>query len=146
MHLYFISRGVNHQHEMWKTWMQCQMWPWKRVNKETGQEEVTAVQGALRPIQLWEYVFPEECLPDVLTMLDFTDGKTGYWGKGKAKYGLPLLRKALGAEPIPNVKPTDRQRFIYREGVGIEAIGIKKDAHGEMKSDDGKTIWEQEYL
>lgn len=135
MHLFFIVRGVQHQVDQWKMWMQTTLWPWRVKDKETGQEDIMAVQGALRPIQLYEFVFPEEHLQEVLTMMNFSEGKTGYWGKGWAKYMLAPLRKILGAKPIPTLPPSPRARYIYREGVGLEGIGIKSDAKGETHWD-----------
>lgn len=127
MHLFLVTRGINANVEMWKIFMQAQMYPWKRTNLKTGKEETIQVQGALRPIQLWEYIIPEESLPEVLTCLNKTKGYTGHWGDGKAKMMLPLFRKALGAKPIPKVDPVQTNRFIFQDGVGVEAVGIKED-------------------
>ena len=137
MHLFFVTRGVQHQVDQWHTWMQSQMFPWRVKDPKTGNEEVFGAQGALRPIQLWEYVFPEEHLQEVLTMLNLQNGNKGHWGNGWAKNKLAqaALRKVLGAEPVPNMPASPKFRFIYREGVGIEPIGIKKDANNE-------TIWQ----
>lgn len=57
-----MTRGVKHWRDIFVQFMQTQMWAWKRKNLKTKKWETTAVQGALRPVELWEYVFPEECL------------------------------------------------------------------------------------
>lgn len=128
MHLFLISRGVNHQVEVWKTFMQSQFYTWNRQNLETGKWEQVQVQGALRPIQLWEYVFPEEHLPNVVKNLGIeTDG----WNSTFAQKSMAdILRKALGAEKIPSglILPSEKDRFMQIQGVAIHPIGIKKDS------------------
>lgn len=129
MHLFLITRGINQNVDIWKMYMQTQMFPWKRKRLDNGKEELNYVQGALRPIQLWEYVFPEEHLAEVLTMLKKTKdtGGEGYFGKGKTKMARAALRKILGAEKLPEIDSVPTSRFIFMDGVGVEAIGIKKD-------------------
>lgn len=123
-------RGIKHNMDRTIGDLQAQYSPLKRKDVVTGEEHTIMCQWALRPIQLFELVFPEDALPDVLTTLQLENGNEGYWGdaKGaKAKTFLPLLRKALGAKPVPKVKPTETRRIIMRDGVGIEPIGIKED-------------------
>jgi hypothetical protein len=125
MHLVFMTRGVQHVVDMWHTQMQSQYFPWKRKNLDTGQETIANVQGALRPIQLWEYVFPEEHLDVVLNSLEIKPG-----GKTEPpalnKYAF-LLRKGLGLKSIPDdIKPTNTLP-IFHQAVHIFPIGIKED-------------------
>jgi len=138
MHLYFISRGVKHARDIFVTTMQSQFFPWKRKNLKTGKEEITSVQGALRPVELWEYVFPEESLPEVLAMLDIQNLEEGKYGLSKSK--MALLRKSLGCTKIPKIPDAEKQHIISKIGVGIHPIGIRKDKKGEMMG------YEQEYL
>lgn len=140
MHLYFTTRGVKHFRDLFVTMMQSQMFPWKRKNLKTGKEEWTNVQGALRPIELWEYVFPEESLPEVLAMLNIYSGKEAShnvdWrnklGIKKANAMANFLRKAVGAKKIPNIKAVEKNRFVSMEAMALHPIGIKKDARGKM--------------
>lgn len=130
MHLIFAMRGIKHNMDRCIGDLQAQYSPLKRKDVKTGEEHEIMVQWALRPIQLFELVFPETALRDVLTTLNLDSGKEGYWGEkkgAKAKVYLPLIRKALGAEPVPKVEPTPTMRIIMRDGVGIEPIGIKHD-------------------
>lgn len=110
--------------------MQSQMFPFKRKNLKTGKDETIAVQGGLRPVQLWEYVFPEESLPDVLTMLNMNDVKKDY-AISSAK--MALLRAATKSKKIPKTKKTKRTRFIPTEWVSLHGIGIKKDRRGDIE-------------
>lgn len=142
MHLFFITRGIKQQRDLFLLFMQSQMFPWVRTNLKTGKEEIERVQGALRPIELWEYVFPEEHLDEVCTMLGKSDNAGSYWGTGSAKYGLPLLRKALDVKKLPDIKSVPTSRYIPHEGLGIEVIGIKKD----KREKSVKFGYEQEML
>lgn len=133
MHLYFISRGIKKQEDDFKLFMQTQLFPWKRKNLQTGQEEVMRVQGALRPIQLYEYVFPEESLNEVLTMLNIPSGENGHWGMSKSSQFM--LRKALGSdvEPVPEYTKVPTNHYVPLDGIAIYPLGIKKDKKEEIK-------------
>ena len=133
MHLYLITRGIKQSRDIWVAHMQSQFFPWDRINLKTGDHEIVRVQGALRPIELWEYVFPEESLPEVLTMLNLSNGQAGDFGGGMAKRALPLLRKALGAEPVPNLPPVPTNKIVSSICFGANPIGIKKDVRKDWK-------------
>ena len=135
MHLFLIVRGIKKEFDDLINHLQTQYFPLLRTDVETGKSHEVMVQGALRPIQLFEYVFPKESLPVVLTSLQLNDGAKGYWGEkkgAKAKWGLPFLRKVLGCKPMPNIPATDKIKIISRKGVGIEPIGIKEDGEIEL--------------
>ena len=91
MHFVILTRGAPEQVDVWKKFMETQMFNWKRkpllkddkgnfipdgVDEKgnpkfkRGNDEFTRVQGALRPISFYEYVFPEECLGEVLAMMN----------------------------------------------------------------------------
>jgi hypothetical protein len=129
MHLYFLTRGIKQQRNVFVNFMQTQMFPWKRKHLKTNKDEFVQVQGSLRPVELWEYVFPEECLDEVLTMLEinpkqnYNEGLKGLGNKAK----LAALRKILGASKIPKFKPAKTNRYIEKRGMAIHAIGIRKD-------------------
>ena len=121
------------------------------MNLETGKEEIHLVQGALRPSILgaYEYVFPEDCLPEVLSIFGITKNES----YGFKKIGLKArhfgLRKLFGAKKIPKkyleeAKKINPEVFISNShrglghciipGVAIHVIGIKKDRIGEHVS------------
>ena len=131
MHLYFATRGVKHMRDIFVTTMQSQFFPWRRKNLKTKKDETTYVQGALRPIELWEYVFPEENLPQVLAMLEIKNTK----GSNVTDFldaKAVMLRKMLGAKKIPKVKEVERQNVISKTGVSIHPIGIKEDERQDV--------------
>lgn len=147
MHLYFYARGIEHQIQMWKMFMQTQFFLFPRKNLETGKIEEIAVQGALRPTLFgaWEYVFPKEALPEVLSMMEITP--TIFKEDLKKDIGLMMMRKALNCKPIPKsalkkaatisntIKIEGYKRILYHcavRGVIIHAIGIKDDDVGIM--------------
>lgn len=169
-HIYFITRGVKHSRDLFVKHMETQYFPWKRKDKD-GNEILNRVQGQLRPIELWEYVVPEENINEALTMMNIDQN---YWGNKKIKALVPILRKLLGATKLKyttekedreamkkllnnakvnpkdinkiiddNIKEYKRKgyrvvntsKFVYREGLGVEVIGVKKDKKG---------IWNQE--
>ena len=128
MHLMFMTRGVQHAVDIWKTQMQSQYFPWSRKDLKTGNWETLAVQGALRPIQLWEYIFPEPELNSVLGMLEIKPkGITEPAALNKYAW---VLRKGLGFDPIPDDIPPltpDKQKIVYHQNIHFFPIGIKKD-------------------
>lgn len=144
MHLFFLTRGIQQQVELFKMFIQTQMWKWERLNTKTGKKEIVQVQGGLRPIQLWEYIFPEDCYSEVMTALKMKDNKdigTGdYWFNKARIFGL---RKMLGAEKLPEFKPAVTNKFIETNGVTISPIGIKRDVKGK---DPTGAPYEQEML
>lgn len=128
-----MTRGEQARTESFMKFMQTQMFPWKRKNLKTGKDDIVGVQGALRPVLLWEYVFPEESLNEVLTMLDIPDN--GYKGQRDFKsLKYKILRKALGkgVKPIPKYKKVPTNKFIDKQSVSIYPIGIKKDKRQKM--------------
>lgn len=172
MHLIFLPRGVQHQIDIWKTMAQCQFWKWKRKNLnvcECGQPrekhkktktckrfkmrtEFNFIQGALKPsvFGCWEYVFPEECLTEVLAVFGCPENY-------KPCFKIKALRQLFRAEKIPKknideaqkVPPTIMVQGSNRglancriDGVGMYFIGLIRDRRVKWK-DVG---YEQELL
>ena len=144
MHLFFYMRGIYNQVEVLKTQLQGTFWKWKRINLDTGKEEEILVQGALRPSVLgaWEYIFPEECLAEVLCIMGIKGEEYTHSDRFKDKFRLAFLRKIFGAEKIPKEKYIEAaqipQSIIIQgtwrglshciiPGTAIHCIGIKKD-------------------
>lgn len=141
---------------------------WRRFNKETEKEEITLVQGGLRPSVLgtWEYIFPEEALPAVLNLFGLVhkDGKQRiHIGETKInKIRLAMLRKICGCKAIPkqalieasklpqSIMLTDSERGLSHmglvPGVSRHPIGIKKDARGDFYDPEAKCTRFQELL
>jgi len=127
-----MTRAIKQQRDLFVMMMQSQFWKWTRTNLKTKKEEITQVQGALRPVELWEYVFPEECMDEVFTMMNVQIPKGNYWGL--SALNRELLRKGIGKDvqkiPKYNIVPTNK--YVELRGVAIYPIGIKKDPVGEL--------------
>lgn len=144
MHLFFGMRGILHQTEIFKIFMQAQMFPWRRRRLSTNVIETVQVQGSLRECMggIYEYVFPEECLEEVLTMLGITNNLTGSGEMGRFKKFIIRNILGNGIEPIPTIKPVNTLRYIDMKGIILYPIGIKKDLRVAVKEWD----FEQEML
>ena len=138
-----MTRGIKHHRDIFVTTMQSQFFPWKRINKDTGEEEVTMVQGALRPVELWEFVFPKESLPEVLAMLNLQHGHKDY-ALTDAK--IAMIRRMLKCGKIPKMPEAVRRNIISESGMAIHGIGIKDDVMGEMYDPQQEKTYKQEML
>jgi hypothetical protein len=151
MHFVFAARGILHGMEMYQKFLETQMFPFSQLpilKDEKGNflknEDGTykhadkpldgiKVQGALRPIQLYEYIFPEECLPQVLAMM----GLNKDYDNMRPEM-TPIswtLRKMLHLQKIPDMPDVKKkeaweitQDIIPYLGVAVYPIGIKKDS------------------
>ena len=107
MHLYLFVRGKFEQIELWKSHAQAAYWKLRRINNETGKEEIILVQGALRPSILgaYEYIFPKESLAEVCSFFGITCNVRDVYSFGLG--GFPAyarhlaLRKIFGCRKIP---------------------------------------------
>ena len=117
MHLSLITRGIESEVRKWREHMSSQYLTWGK----------TGVQLAVRPIQLWELVFPEEHLPVILKTLNWQ-------GKDARKdINLPLavMRTALKLKKIPNIDITDAGMLPIPQSItdftAPIPIGIRED-------------------
>lgn len=122
-----MTRGIKHDVDRFITELQGKYMPYDFNG------EKTLVQLAVRPIQLWELVFPEPTLNTVCkTLFDDTTTRNGMltYHKRNQKY-LWALRKALNSENIPNstLFSTALPMPIYKNNIEIAGIGIKKDEY-----------------
>ena len=130
----------------WVDFMKTRMFPWKRKNIATGKWETKMVRGALRPVELWEYVVPEECITETFAMQHRADGKDSLLNtktqllRPEIKNYALLLQKLMKLDPVPDFKkPT---AFAYRaekdgeplpvnwvptDGFAVYPLGLKKD-------------------
>jgi hypothetical protein len=151
MHLVFYARGILQQVELFKIFMQTQYFKWGRINLKTKKKEYCLVQGALRPSVLgtWEYIFPREALPSVLSMMKIEQQTEGATGKRLEKLELAFLRKILGVKKIPSkaykkaakIPPSlvieNHERALGDckvNGVSVHIIGIKEDIDSNFKA------------
>ena len=132
MHLYIITRGIKHEVDKFITQLQGKYLPFPITKKGVfGAKKagIHQLQLAVRPIQLWEIVYPEPCRDAILTTIlgkdDAYQGKTQHRKHNKWIYAI---RKALGVKKIGEYK-TDNLYPITPEKQHIEVVGIgeKKD-------------------
>lgn len=144
MHLYFYIRGKFEQVELWKAHAQSAYWKWRRINNKTGKEEITMVQGGLRPSVLgaYEYVFPKEALAEVCSFFGIKSNKSYGFGTIGLNTRHFSLRKIFGCKKIPikilkeaeKIPPTFTTEEFERcgnnciiPGIAFHPIGIKED-------------------
>lgn len=146
MHLYVAARGNLDRLKRWENDLTGKYNPYlinagRRTTDNKGWL-VAPVWGmyqlAVRPIQLYEIIFPEHAKDAVLGMIQ------PYGGYGIKPLKTKILRGALSKmlgidlEEIPEVKPeegvvdqegnfTPPRNFLIRDGVDVLGIGIKKD-------------------
>jgi len=119
-----MTRGIKHDVDRFITELQGKYLPY-----EYAKGEKALVQFSVRPIQLWEFVFPEEHLQTVMKTLfdDTTTRNKGFsYAKRNDKY-LWALRTALNSQKFPKITPDDVPMPVYKNNIEIEGIGIKKD-------------------
>lgn len=155
MHFIFYIRGIQNQVELWKTLAQNIFWKWRRTNLKTKKEEITLVQGALRPslFGAYEYIIPEEALAEWLAVIgvfkNTGSGKDTFMNKVK----MGFIRKIFGAKKIPKkifeeakkISPSvvigNSERGLSNltneviKGVSVYPVGIKKDVKKDMDWD-----------
>lgn len=125
MHAAFFLRGIKfHQDEVIR-WLATRPMhvPVKDAN---GKNVVMPVSSQLRPITLWEQIFPENEKDIWLTTLRFQS--FGSYSE-KMKMSLLALRKGLGYTRIPKFK-TDKKLLMPEESMAhtqILPIGVKYD-------------------
>lgn len=157
MHLILMTRGIQQSRDVWKKFMETQMFNWKRQRLtkkedgtfERGAWEMTRVQGALRPIELWEYVFPQESLQEVLAMMG--QQKNAYHMRPEITNFAWVMRMMMKAKKLPDLGIQDKQtheitqKFVPMSGMAVYPIGIREDAIADI--DFGKEgAWYQEHL
>lgn len=147
MHLYLFARGKYEQIRLWEAHAQAAYWKWRRVNRKTGKEEISLVQGALRNSVLgsYEYTFPRTALVEVCRFFGIERNESYGFGKVGLKSRHFLLRKIFGAKKISK-DVLEKSKKIPKSfstnefergcvdcvipGVSIHVIGIKDDKDG----------------
>lgn len=151
MHLYVVARGQIDRLRRWENELSSKYFPYmisagRRDNTNTKwlvPPQYGMLQLAIRPVQLYEIVFPEEALTDVLKIIQ------PYGGYGISPKMIKFFRKLLKMgkielKDIPKVEPDmgvlDKdgnfippRTFSYRDFVDVMGIGIKEDKKVEVK-------------
>ena len=131
MHLLIAVRGIKHEVERTINDLQAQYFNFKHRDQKN-----VVIQMGVRPIQLYELVFPREELATVLTTI-----KSNNFGfTKKAAWLLRIAAQFFGTkEKYKAIKPGmdlgGQKRIIYMPNCDITPIGYKED--GDMKDDKG---------
>lgn len=129
MHLYVVARGQYRWLWDWVANLSARYYPYNTAEGKKG------VQLSVRPFQLFEIVFPEPVLKEVLSIVQPYDG-----GNTRRHGGLSLtgniykqllgLSRFAGLKPIPVVKANPMVETVNPHGyVGVTGIGLKKDIY-----------------
>jgi hypothetical protein len=123
MHIYFLTRGIKHDVERFINELSAKYLPFNYKG------EKSLVQVAVRPIQLWEVVFPEEHKDTMLRSLfnEKLGQKRGEPFHKRHKKFIYVLRKILGVQEIPYFDKEGDIIPFYDENIDKTAIGIKED-------------------
>lgn len=122
-HVYFITRGKDNAVAEWTKHLAGKWWPFE-YNGQKG-----AIEGMLRPIQLWEYGYPAECRDVVMNTI--FNGQTDL-GKHQSSWSGNLGLKALAiALKAKDIAPFDVNKGILpmpsRAGMSVMGIGERED-------------------
>jgi len=116
-----MTRGMKSHVDNFITELQGKYLPFKYEGKDS------FVQVAVRPIQLWEIVFPKEHKDLMLsTCLGGKEGMKGITNQKKHRPVVAMIRKMLGITKLPDYDDT-KQLPITRQHMELVGIGIKED-------------------
>ena len=119
MHLYILARGIKHDLDRFISELSAKYLPFKFK----GEDKL--VQVAVRPIQLYEIVFPKEHLGTMAKTLEVTDGQDSI--KFLRKYAK-IFRKLLHLEKIdPKLLSGAAVMPVYKQNIEIIGLGFKPD-------------------
>lgn len=113
-----------------------------KYTAEDGQK-YKAIKLNVKPLLLWDIIFPKEQLDIILNTLIGTDRKE-HKRTCEERFGfifktvIAKLRKKLGLKAIPEKPAHDKKWVGYDNSVEILPIGIKEDA--DTKDYEGKTV------
>ena len=136
MHLYVLTRGNLGATKDWEEALKHQYLPFEVLEK--GQKKPTKYlhQLGVRPVNLYEIVFPEESLQDVLGMVKplHHNSVTGKWA-----WLVNMLTKKLGLKKIPDYK---LKTLPLGDGVTVIGLGLKNDKINWIKKDRGDGVFD----
>ena len=163
-----MTRGIQQSRDMWKKFMETQWFPFIRYpllkdpktgeflknpdgSYQKGEPELTRVQGSLRPIELWEYVFPAEgfkiengkAVPT--TNMHNLKAAIAMQNLQKAYNNLRpevnnyawILRKMMKLKKIPELDISNKEQWeitdhlVPMAGMASYPVGIKEDFIGD---------------
>jgi hypothetical protein len=136
MHLYVLTRGVLNATKDWENALSHQYLPFEVLEKGKKVPTKYLSQLAVRPVNLYEIVFPEESLQDVLGMVKPVSHETV---SGKWAWLVNFLSKKLGLTKIPDYKP---KQLPLGDNVTVIGLGLKKDKVNWTVKDRGNGVFD----
>ena len=121
MHKYILTRGISRYVDAWKLDMEA-VFLGKTMKDSLGNVVPYQAQLVLRPVQLWEMVYPEEHDAKVTNMI----GDTGYQHHSWLLKIKDYAMRIFGLE-FKKVERTLTEKAIPRPFVGVTILGNKPD-------------------
>lgn len=119
MHLYIITRGIKHDVDRFVNDMLGKQLPL------TVREKPGYIQVAMRPIQLWEIVFPKDHIHTMMnTIWPHGSYDSDNW---RGKCILKPFQVALNTQPMPEFDFKKPKMLVWNANVASYPIGIKED-------------------
>lgn len=130
MHAFFLTRGIKKDVDEMVKFLETRAFPLP-VKMQDGKDITVPIQGNLQPVQLWSYVFPQDCKDTVLKALKFDKAHAQRWVQSpKQKALMSLMRKALGAKKTPKFDEEAHELFMPKpamQNIAIMPIGVSYD-------------------
>lgn len=126
MHLYLLTRGIKNAVDTMIRDLQSKYVPIYWREKDGSMNPNKFLQIGVRPIQLWEIVFPEE-QRDVVYRSILSSDKTQH---KKHEKWISMIRRILGVKKIKKWEKDGNKMIIAPGDIGdieIIPIGEKKD-------------------
>ena len=118
MHLYVLTRGILSATKQWENDLAAQYLPFKVLEKGKKKPTPYLAQLHVRPVNLYEIVFPEDCLDEVLGMVKPINAP------GKLSRFIKMFTRMMGLKKIPDYKS---KITPPGDGVTVMGLGLKKD-------------------
>ena len=120
MHFYCLIRGHKPELDNWIDDLLSVTLKYKGGINQNGKNIDAITQLGIRPVQLYEFTFPEEELQKVLGILN--PGREMWIGRF-TKY-IKWFRKFMRLKKIPEFEPNPFESGQY---INITGIGLRKD-------------------
>ena len=117
-----ITRGIKHKVDKFINELSAKYLPYTMAKSSVeGKDQKGLVQTAVRPIQLWEVVFPEEHL-EIMQNTLFREWGAKPQHKRHGKF-ITMIRKVLGVKKLPPYE-YDAAKVLPVDDAGVERTGI----------------------
>jgi len=117
MHLYVVARGIADAINRFENNMLARFLPYKKEGKEY------LLQISMRPVRIYEIVFPEEHLENILRLINPSPA-------GNVEKLVKIMKRMLGLKTvkIPKGMKTD---MTVKSDVSVHLIGYRKDKYAK---------------